>query len=70
LLDQQSTLFPPPPTAFESFPDVVDRLLPYHVWQIHDEDLEGQDKGKGKKREAKGRSEDTETAAPAILLGL
>ncbi|KAK4685240.1 hypothetical protein P7C73_g4920, partial [Tremellales sp. Uapishka_1] len=41
LLDQDETLFPPPPTAFKSYEDAVDRLLPYHVWQIHDEELEG-----------------------------
>ncbi|CAD6590091.1 MAG: hypothetical protein TREMPRED_005618 [Tremellales sp. Tagirdzhanova-0007] len=45
LQDQQITLFPPPPTAFSSIADVVDRLLPYHIWQIHDEELEGEKKG-------------------------
>ena len=52
LLDQQSTLFPPPSAAFSSFPDVIDRLLPYHIWQIQDDELEGQKKGK--KRELRG----------------
>ncbi|WVQ93068.1 hypothetical protein IAU59_000132 [Kwoniella sp. CBS 9459] len=41
MLDQYATLYPPPPTAFTSYEDVIDRLLPYHVWQIHDEELEG-----------------------------
>jgi len=38
-LDQHDTQFPAPPTRFTSFEDAVDRLLPYHVWQIPDEDL-------------------------------
>lgn len=37
--DQQDSLFPQPPTRFTSFEDAVDRLLPYHVWQIPDEIL-------------------------------
>ncbi|OCF35717.1 hypothetical protein I316_02772 [Kwoniella heveanensis BCC8398] len=41
MLDQYATLYPDPPTAFTSYEDVVDRLLPYHVWQIHDEELDG-----------------------------
>ncbi|KAK8844159.1 hypothetical protein IAR55_006953 [Kwoniella newhampshirensis] len=45
LLDQTATLYPPQPTAFSSYEDAVDRLLPYHVWQIHDEELEGWKKG-------------------------
>lgn len=40
-LDQHATLFPDPPTRFTSYSDAVDRLLPWHVWQIHDEELEG-----------------------------
>ncbi|EIW65824.1 hypothetical protein TREMEDRAFT_66193 [Tremella mesenterica DSM 1558] len=40
LLDQQSTLFPEPPTKFISGEDVVQRLLPWHVWQIVDEELD------------------------------
>ena len=51
LLDQQSTLFPDPPIAFTSFSDVVERLLPYHIWQIHDEELEYNN---GKAQETKG----------------
>ncbi|WWD21181.1 hypothetical protein CI109_105665 [Kwoniella shandongensis] len=45
LLDQTSTLYPTPPTAFGSYEDAVDRLLPYHVWQVHDEELESWKKG-------------------------
>ncbi|OCF79069.1 hypothetical protein I204_01013 [Kwoniella mangroviensis CBS 8886] len=41
-LDQTSTLYPSPPTRFESYEDMVDRLMPYHVWQIYDEELNGQ----------------------------
>lgn len=41
LQDQQSTLYPPPATKFTSAEDVVERLLPYHIWQIHDEELQG-----------------------------
>ncbi|WVW79517.1 hypothetical protein I302_101486 [Kwoniella bestiolae CBS 10118] len=41
LLDQTSTLYPLSPTRFRSYEEVVDRLLPYHVWQIHDEELNG-----------------------------
>ncbi|WWD06900.1 hypothetical protein V865_004997 [Kwoniella europaea PYCC6329] len=41
-LDQTSTLYPSPPTRFDSYEDMVDRLMPYHVWQIYDEELNGQ----------------------------
>ena len=41
LQDQQSTLFPDPPTAFTSYEDVVQRLVPYHIWQTYDEELDG-----------------------------
>ncbi|WWC98120.1 hypothetical protein V866_005011 [Kwoniella sp. B9012] len=41
-LDQTSTLYPSPPTRFDSYGDMVDRLMPYHVWQIHNEELNGQ----------------------------
>ena len=41
LQDHLSTLYPSPPTGFRSFKDVVDRLLPWHIWQIPDEELEG-----------------------------
>ncbi|ORX39310.1 hypothetical protein BD324DRAFT_619223 [Kockovaella imperatae] len=43
LQDQQATLFPSAPTAFTSYHDVVDRLIPYHIWQIPDEELDGGD---------------------------
>jgi hypothetical protein len=49
--DQVSTLYPDPPTRFTSYEDVVERLLPYHVWQICDEELEGQDVSPRKKEE-------------------
>ena len=64
LQDQQITLFPPPPTAFSSIADVVDRLLPYHIWQIHDEELEGEKKGT--KREMRGESKTLQTALLAV----
>ena len=43
LQDQQSTLFPDPPTAFASYEDVIQRLLPYHIWQMYDEEMDGAD---------------------------
>ncbi|WWC91050.1 uncharacterized protein L201_005991 [Kwoniella dendrophila CBS 6074] len=47
LLDQTSTLYPEPiPKKFNTYEDVVDNLLPWHVWQIHDEELEGQNQSK------------------------
>ncbi|GFZ47141.1 hypothetical protein JCM24511_04884 [Saitozyma sp. JCM 24511] len=52
-MDQQSTLYPPAPSPFTSYGDVVDRLLPYHIWQIHDEELDldrGDEKAKHKER--------------------
>jgi hypothetical protein len=55
-MDQQSTLFPPPPTAFASYGDVVDRLLPYHIWQIHDEELESSG-GEERERERQRKGE-------------
>ncbi|WVQ81375.1 hypothetical protein IAT38_003499 [Cryptococcus sp. DSM 104549] len=44
MMDQAATLYPPPPTAFTSFEDAVERLLPYHVWQVHDEELDNWEK--------------------------
>lgn len=38
-LDQHETLFPEQPNRFASYEEAFDRLLPYHVWQIHDEEL-------------------------------
>ena len=35
-------MFPSRPKPFTSPVDVVDKLLPYHVWQIHDSELQGQ----------------------------
>ncbi|TYJ52056.1 hypothetical protein B9479_007357 [Cryptococcus floricola] len=43
-LDQDATLNPPPPTRFTSVEDAVQRLLPYHIWQVHDEELNTWDK--------------------------
>ena len=40
--DQVSTLFPEKPTAFTSYEDVVEKLVPYHIWQVCDEELDGQ----------------------------
>ncbi|WWC63873.1 uncharacterized protein I303_106478 [Kwoniella dejecticola CBS 10117] len=50
LMDQTSTLYPSPPTKFTSYGDVVDRLLPYHVWQVHDEDLDGSRRSKAQEQ--------------------
>lgn len=41
LQDQATTLYPPRPKAFTSFDDVMNNLVPYHIWQIHDEELAG-----------------------------
>lgn len=49
-LDQSFTLYPPAPTKFTSFKDVVDRLLPYHIWQIHDEELACFNRGEKRER--------------------
>lgn len=39
-LDQDAVLNPPKkPKAFTSFGDAVEQLLPYHVFQIHEDDL-------------------------------
>ena len=59
--DQLSTLYPDPPTAFQSYDDMVGRLVPYHIWQTCDEELEGyvgEDENKRKAREEKGWSFD------------
>lgn len=55
--DQLTTLFPDPPTRFSSYEDMVRRLVPYHIWQTHDEELEGyegESPGKRTAREARG----------------
>lgn len=44
LQDHISTLYPTRPTPFTSFHDVVEKLVPYHIWQIHDEELAGSGK--------------------------
>jgi hypothetical protein len=40
--DQLDVLHPPTPTAFSSTQDALRRLLPYHIYQVHDSELEGQ----------------------------
>ena len=55
--DQLDTLFPDPPARFTSYEDAVRRLVPYHIWQTCDEELEGylgQDEGKRKVKQARG----------------
>jgi hypothetical protein len=55
--DQVSTLFPEKPSAFTSYEDVVGKLVPYHIWQICDEELDGQEgesQVKQKQREERG----------------
>jgi hypothetical protein len=52
-MDQEATLYPAPPKRFSSHEDVVDRLLPYHIWQIHDQELESGSE-KDSAREKKG----------------
>lgn len=55
--DQLETLFPAPPAAFTSTEDAIQRLLPYHIWQTCDEELEGfvgEDAGKRTVKRARG----------------
>jgi hypothetical protein len=54
--DQVSTLYPEKPSAFKSYEDVVEKLVPYHIWQVCDEELDGQDDDKNKQREERGMS--------------
>ena len=51
-------LYPAPPTAFSSYTDAVERLLPYHIYQIHDSELEGQERNVAAeaRRERRGES--------------
>lgn len=50
--DQLATLFPEHPNEFTSYEDVVHRLVPYHIWQTCDEELEGYEGGDEKRRTA------------------
>lgn len=34
---------------FRDARDVVDRLLPFHIWQMHDEDLDVREKSRERK---------------------
>ena len=43
-----------PVHPFESGRDIVDRLLPFHLWQIHDQDLDC--RPKDAKRRSNGES--------------
>lgn len=56
LNDQLSTLYPNKESLskFESREDLVERLIPWHIWQIPAEELLG---GKGKGREERGEFE-------------
>jgi Conserved region of unknown function on GLTSCR protein len=49
--DHISVLFPDVDTPFRNIDDVIDRLLPYHVFQHPKEDLLKAAKGKGKATE-------------------
>lgn len=40
-----------PAHPFESAQDVVDRLLPFHLWQVHDKDLDIQEKSETRLKE-------------------
>ena len=48
--DQVSTLFPEKPSAFKSYEEVVEKLVPYHIWQVCDEELDGQESENETKR--------------------
>jgi hypothetical protein len=55
LQDQADVLYPPPPKAFTSHTNAVERLLPYHIYQIHESELEGQEQGAARvKKEQRG----------------
>lgn len=51
--DQLSTLFPEQPSRFKSYEEVVEKLVPYHIWQVCDEELDGQEGGSEAKRKQK-----------------
>ncbi|KAL7421008.1 hypothetical protein Q5752_003892 [Cryptotrichosporon argae] len=51
-LDQATTLYPPVPAAFASLDDAVDSLVPYHIWQIADEELDGSERKDEQERKA------------------
>ena len=53
--DQLEVLYPPPPSTFTSHQNAVERLLPYHIYQIHESELEGQEGSASEaKRERRG----------------
>ena len=49
--DQLSTTEFADTAAFAGYDDAVERLLPYHVWQIHDEDQDCRPKGKRRREQ-------------------
>lgn len=67
--DQLKTLHPDV-SAFKDHEDVLERLLPYHLWQIPDDDLHGpltapSRKGKGRARDWEEETEEEERAGPS-----
>ncbi|KAI9636942.1 uncharacterized protein MKK02DRAFT_45649 [Dioszegia hungarica] len=62
LLDQEEATNPSP-ARFTSYEDMVNRLLPWHVWQIHDEEL-----ADGSKENAQA-VEEREKVEAGILVG-
>lgn len=61
LLDQEETINASA-GRFTSYEDMVDRLLPWHVWQIHDEELEMGKKAEGTRGVAIAEKEKVEAA--------
>lgn len=75
LQDQVDVLYPAPPTAFTSYTDAVERLLPYHIYQIHESELEGQEGNSGAEAKRKQRGESRsfiqrQSAFPEALLDM
>lgn len=65
--DQVSTLYPEPPTPFESYEDVVHKLVPYHIWQTCDEELEGQEESEKKRNQRVERGMSSSWSRPLGL---
>jgi len=56
-VDHSAVLYPDTETPFSDIADAVNRLLPYHVFQQPQEDLEYTGKGKGKASELQAEIE-------------
>jgi hypothetical protein len=61
-LDQLRTTGSIDTAAFAGDDDVVERLLPYHIWQIHDQDQDCRPKGKRRREQGEDAHEKDTTA--------